>query len=142
MADTVSKKRRSEIMANIRGKDTSIEILVRKHLFSKGFRYRKNVRSLPGKPDIVLPKYRTLILINGCFWHGHEPCKSYSFPKSRIEFWTEKISKNKDRDRKNIAALTDLGWKVITIWQCEIKGKSLHEKLRWLENEIKGKQPV
>ena len=106
-------------MSKISSKDTKPEILVRKFLFSKGFRYRINVKTLPGKPDIVLPKYKTIIFVNGCFWHGHN-CKKGKLPSSNTDFWKEKISNNKSRDAKNSDLLVKLGWKVIIIWQCEI----------------------
>lgn len=119
MSDIFSFQKRSDIMSKIGGKNTKPEILVRKFLFSKGFRYRINVKTLPGKPDIVLPKYKTVIFVNGCFWHGHN-CKKGKLPSSNIDFWRGKISNNKLRDDKNSDLLTKLGWKVIIIWQCEI----------------------
>ena len=119
MSDIFSSQKRSDIMSKISGKNTKPEILVRKFLFSKGFRYRINVKTLPGKPDIVLPKYKTVIFINGCFWHGHN-CKKGKLPSSNIDFWKEKISNNKSRDDKNSDLLVKLGWIVIIIWQCEI----------------------
>ena len=119
MSDIFSSQKRSDIMSKISGKNTKPEILVRKFLFSKGFRYRINVKTLPGKPDIVLPKYKTVIFINGCFWHGHN-CKKGKLPSSNIDFWKEKISNNKLRDDKNSDLLIKLCWKVIIIWQCEV----------------------
>lgn len=119
MSDIFSSQKRSDIMSKISGKNTNPEILVRKFLFSKGFRYRINVKTLPGKPDIVLPKYKTVIFINGCFWHGHN-CKKGKLPSSNIDFWKGKISNNKSRDDKNSDLLVKLGWKVIIIWQCEV----------------------
>lgn len=119
MSDIFSQTKRSDIMPKISSKDTKPEILVRKFLFSKGFRYRINVKTLPGKPDIVLPKYKTIIFVNGCFWHGHN-CKKGKLPSSNTDFWKEKISNNKSRDAKNSDLLVKLGWKVIIIWQCEI----------------------
>lgn len=119
MSDIFSSQKRSDILIKISGKNTKPEILVRKFLFSKGFRYRINVKTLPGKPDIVLPKYNKIIFINGCFWHGHN-CKKGKLPSSNIDFWKEKISNNKSRDDKNSDLLVKLGWKVIIIWQCEI----------------------
>ena len=119
MSDIFSSQKRSDIMSKISGKNTKPEILVRKFLFSKGFRYRINVKTLPGKPDIVLPKYKTVIFIKGCFWHGHN-CKKGKLPSSNIDFWKEKISNNKLRDDKNSDLLIKLGWKVIIIWQCEV----------------------
>ena len=119
MSDIFSQTKRSDIMSKISRKDTQPEILVRMFLFSKGFRYRINVKTLPGKPDIVLPKYKTIIFVNGCFWHGHN-CKKGKLPSSNTDFWKEKISNNKSRDAKNSDLLVKLGWKVIIIWQCEI----------------------
>lgn len=127
MSDIYSSKKRSEIMSKISGKETKPEILVRKFLFANGFRYRKNVKSLPGSPDIVLPKYKTVIFVHGCFWHGHT-CKAAKLPETRKEFWTEKILSNVIRDNHNIDDLKSLGWKVITVWQCEMKNKSLREE--------------
>lgn len=119
MSDIFSQTKRSDIMSKISSKDTKPEILVRKFLFSNGFRYRINVKTLPGKPDIVLPKYKTIIFVNGCFWHGHT-CKKGKLPSSNTDFWKEKISNNRLRDDKNSDLLVKLGWKVIIIWQCEI----------------------
>jgi len=123
-------------MSKISGKETKPEILVRKYLFSKGFRFRKNVKELPGKPDIVLPKYKTIIFINGCFWHGHD-CRAGHLPSSNINFWIEKINRNKERDNRQMAELQFLGWNVIIIWQCKIKNKKLREEsLSQLVDEI------
>ena len=124
-------------MSKIGGKNTKPEILVRKFLFSRGFRYRINVKTLPGKPDIVLPKYKTVIFINGCFWHGHN-CKKGKLPSSNIDFWKEKISNNKSRDDKNSDLLAKLGWKVIIIWQCEISNiNSRKIRLEFLLEELR-----
>lgn len=124
-------------MSKISGKDTKPEILVRKHLFSNGFRYRKNVKELPGKPDIVLPKYKTIIFIHGCFWHGHT-CKAGRLPKTNYEFWNKKISSNLIRDKKNILELEKKGWKVIIIWQCELKNQIIrNNRLFLLITEVK-----
>lgn len=123
-------------MAKISSKETKPEILVRKFLFSKGFRYRKNVKSLPGTPDIVLTKYKTVIFINGCFWHGHT-CKAAKLPETRKDFWEAKINGNKLRDIKHQIALQALDWHAIIIWQCEIKSKTLFkDKMISLTNEI------
>lgn len=140
MSDIFSFQKRSDIMSKIGGKNTKPEILVRKFLFSKGFRYRINVKTLPGKPDIVLPKYKTVIFVNGCFWHGHN-CKKGKLPSSNIDFWRGKISNNKLRDDKNSDLLIKLGWKVIIIWQCEISKIDNRIKiLNKLLEDIKQKQ--
>lgn len=121
MADVHSPEIRSYNMSRIRGKDTKPEELVRKYLFAHGFRYRKNDARLPGKPDIVLPKYRTVIFVNGCFWHKHEGCKYFVWPKSNPEFWKNKIERNIQRDIQNYQLLRDAGWNVLVIWECELK---------------------
>lgn len=108
-------------MSRIKGKDTKPEMLVRKFLFAQGFRYRLHVKNLPGKPDIVLPKYKTVIFIHGCFWHGHKGCKYFVIPKTRTEWWVNKIERNKQKDKVSVKALTKAQWKVITIWECELK---------------------
>lgn len=137
MADIYSSKKRSQIMLKISGKETKPEILVRRFLFAQGFRYRKNVKELPGKPDIFLPKYKTAIFIHGCFWHGHN-CKAGMLPETRREFWEKKISDNVIRDLKNTEILQRGGWKVFIIWQCEIKNQSQRNKrLDSLSEEIK-----
>lgn len=114
-------------MSKILSNETKPEILVRKYLFSEGFRYRKNVKGLPGKPDIVLVKYKTVIFVNGCFWHGHN-CKAAKLPKSNTEFWSEKIQTNVERDRRNKREIKKLGFKVITVWQCKLKNNKVKEK--------------
>jgi len=123
MTDIFSKSKRSDIMSKISGRETKPEILVRKFLFANGFRYRKNVKDLPGKPDIVLPKYKTIIFIHGCFWHGHT-CKRGKLPETNYEFWQEKIGKNIERDTQNISELKENNWNVIIIWLCEISNKA------------------
>lgn len=110
-------------MSNISGKETKPEIIVRKYLFSQGFRYLKNDKRYPGKPDIVLPKYKTVVFVHGCFWHGHD-CKRGTLPETRKEFWEKKINGNKQRDIENIEDLQKNGWQVLTVWGCEIKNKS------------------
>ena len=138
-------KTRSYNMSQIRGKDTKPEEIVRKYLFSQGFRYRKNVASLPGKPDIVLPKYRTCIFVNGCFWHGHEGCKYFVWPKSNSEFWYKKIHENIERDIRNNEKLVTAGWNVITIWECELKrnnkDQTLEKVLQKIMNQKKNTCP-
>lgn len=129
MADIHSKETRSYNMSSIRSKDTKPEILVRKFLHKNGFRYRLHVKNLPGKPDTVLPKYKTIIFIHGCFWHGHDGCKKASLPKTRTEWWTDKIHKNAANDQNAETALLNLGWRVIKIWECELKSKILEQTL-------------
>lgn len=134
--DNRSKEARSKNMSHIPSKNTKPEETVRKYLFSKGFRYRKNVNNMPGKPDIVLPKYKTVIFVNGCFWHAHEGCKWFVRPKSREEFWESKFKCNIERDCRNYAALRDMGWKVIIVWECEIRHANKDATLARLVNEI------
>lgn len=114
-------------MAAIKGKNTKPEMIVRKYLFSRGLRFRIQVRKLPGSPDIVLPKYKTVIFVNGCFWHGHEGCRYFRLPKSNVEFWKDKIERNIARDIRNEAQLKAIGWRVINIWECDIKNVSVRE---------------
>ncbi len=140
ITDIYNKEKRSDIMSRIRGRETKPEELVRKFLFSKGFRYRINDKRYLGKPDIVIPKYRAIIFIHGCFWHGHENCKASKLPETNTDFWKNKISDNKARDQKNIEKLRNEGWNVILIWQCEIKNKTNREKrMELLLGEILGK---
>ncbi|KAF5433197.1 DNA mismatch endonuclease, patch repair protein [Candidatus Methanophagaceae archaeon] len=136
MTDIYSKNKRSQIMSKISGKETEPEILVRKFLFRKGFRYRKNDKRYPGTPDIVLPKYKTVIFVHGCFWHGHN-CRAGKLPETRKEFWQNKIDTNIARDKKSRRDLEKLGWKVLVIWQCELKNKKIRtETLKNIEQEI------
>jgi DNA mismatch endonuclease (patch repair protein) len=121
MADVHTPEQRSYNMSRIRSKNTKLEELVRKYLFSQGFRYRKNDVRLPGKPDIVLPKYKTVIFVNGCFWHAHEGCKYFVWPKNNAEFWKAKILQNIERDKRDFEKLENTGWKVIVVWECELK---------------------
>ena len=121
MADVHDKATRSFNMSRIKGKNTKPEMLVRKYLFAHGFRYRLNVKTLPGKPDIVLPKYKTVIFVNGCFWHGHKGCKYFVVPKTRTEWWLDKIKGTQLRDREAENQLNEIGWKVITLWTCQLK---------------------
>ena len=124
MPDVHSKEIRSYNMSRIRGKNTKPEILIRKSLFYKGFRYNLHSKNLPGKPDIVLPKYKTVIFVHGCFWHGHEGCQYYVIPKTRTEFWLNKINTNIQNDMKNLISLKNMGWNVISILECETKKKN------------------
>lgn len=123
-------------MSNISGKETEPEILVRKFLFAHGFRYRKNSEALPGKPDIVLPKYKTIIFVNGCFWHGHRNCKKAELPVTNRIFWQEKIEKNKCRDIRRIKDLKKMGYRVIVLWQCKLTSKIREKTLNNLKNKI------
>lgn len=118
MADIFTKQERSRIMSKITGKETKPEILVRKYLFAQGFRFRKNAKELPGKPDIVLPKYKAIIFVHGCFWHGHKGCNKSALPSTNTKFWKEKISKTVERDKMKENELEKIGWNVLTVWQC------------------------
>lgn len=119
--DALTPAQRSKNMAAIKGKDTKPELLVRRYLFSRGVRYRKHVKSLPGKPDIAISKYKIALEVRGCFWHGHQDCKNYRLPKSNSAFWAEKIGGTIDRDRKNQLALEELGFTLFVVWECEIE---------------------
>ena len=134
--DVHDKKTRSYNMSQIKGKNTKPEELVRKYLFSQGFRYRKNDKRLPGSPDIVLPKYKTVIFVNGCFWHGHEGCKHFVWPKSNEEFWKSKIETNIARDKNKTKTLEELGWNVLTVWECELKNKNKKDTLQNMKKHI------
>ena len=123
-------------MSCIKGKNTKPEEIVRKYLFSQGFRYRKNDKRLPGTPDIVLPKYRTVIFVNGCFWHGHQGCRYFVVPKTNTDFWMNKIDTNRIRDQKKISELEAMGWKVIVIWECELKTGKREDTLSSLVNQL------
>ena len=135
--DDKTPEQRSINMSHIRSKDTKPEEIVRKYLFARGFRYRKNDTRYPGKPDLVLPKYHTVIFINGCFWHQHG-CSRSTLPKTNQDYWIPKIQRNVERDRQNIKALEDAGWKVIVIWECELKKKTLEETMNSVEEKLKG----
>jgi DNA mismatch endonuclease (patch repair protein) len=136
MSDVLSKEQRHRCMSNIRNRNTKPEHIVRKYLFSKGLRFRINVKTLPGKPDIVLKKYRTVILINGCFWHGHDNCKYGHLPKTNIEFWKQKIFYNKERDKQVHFQLEKLGWRVMPIWECQLKAQNKIATLQDIVNTI------
>ena len=131
--DKLTKEQRHHCMSAIKGKNTQPELLVRKFLFSRGYRYRLNHPRLPGRPDLVLRKYRTAIFVNGCFWHGHEDCKYYVLPKSNVEFWQNKIERNRNRDKKKQQQLTAMGWHCITVWECQLKPKVRMQTLEALE---------
>ena len=136
MADTKSKEERRKNMAAIRSKNTKPELLVRKYLFSQGFRYRINVAKLAGKPDIVLSKYKTVVFINGCFWHLHNGCKYFVWPKDNEEYWKKKITGNVERDKRNYDILKAEGWRVLIVWECQLK-HSKEETLIALTKQIK-----
>ena len=140
MADIFDRQKRREIMQAIRSKDTRPEWLVRRCLHGHGFRYRLHDRRLPGRPDLVLPKYGLVILVQGCFWHGHEPCRIAKLPKSNRDWWEEKIQRNRDRDERTIFLLETLGWKVWTIYECELRtlpdrAQTLGRLLRFLHTQ-------
>ena len=137
MADVHTPEDRSYNMSRIKSKDTKPEVSVRKYLFSQGFRYRKNVRKLPGCPDIVLPKYKTCIFVNGCFWHKHEGCRYFVWPKSNTEFWRQKITNNVERDAKNYKQLEQIGWNIIVVWECELKKAVFQDTMCQLISAIK-----
>ncbi len=145
MVDVVSTKKRSQMMAKIKGKNTKPELLIRKALHKKGFRYKLHDKSISGKPDIIFPKYKSLIFINGCFWHGHD-CHLFKWPSSRPEFWKDKITKNKERDRKNYKILSSK-WRILVIWECSLKGKHkitfdelINDVILWLQSEQNNKE--
>ena len=138
MADVHSKETRSYNMSRIRSKNTKPEMLVRKFLHKNGFRYRLHVKGLPGKPDIVLPKYKTVIFIHGCFWHGHEGCKYYVVPKTRTEWWLNKIGTNIANDTNAESLLKASGWNIIKIWECQLKKSTIENTLTLLTSKISG----
>ena len=121
MVDVHSPKVRSKNMRAIKSKDTTPELLVRRHLYQRGFRYRLHRRDLPGRPDITLTKYQAVIFVNGCFWHGHD-CKFFKLPKTNTPFWNEKITATRERDKKNITLLRSVNWRIFIIWECELRG--------------------
>ena len=134
--DTMTKEQRHRNMSHIKSKNTSLEILVRKRLFHDGFRYRINVSNLPGKPDIVLPKYHTVIFVNGCFWHMHG-CKFFVWPKDNADFWRTKLSANSERDKREYDELRNLGWNVIVIWECQLKHGNAEKTLESLVSSLR-----
>ena len=136
MADKFSKETRSYIMSRIRGKDTKPEILVRKYLFARGLRFRKNDKRYPGRPDVVLPKYKTAVFVHGCFWHLHEGCKYAKMPKSNVEYWEKKLYGNRERDARNKEELKAMGWKVITVWECELKKSNIQTTLKRIKESL------
>lgn len=142
MTDVHSQTTRSYNMSRIKSKNSKPELIVRKFIFSKGVRYRLHNKNLPGKPDIVLPRYKKIILIHGCFWHGHEGCRYFVIPKTRTEWWVSKIRRNKETDLKTIDALQKMGWSIKIIWECElnspVKEKTLNETFEFITIENSG----
>lgn len=136
MADKLSPQQRHKCMSSIHSKDTKPEMKVRKALFGRGYRFRIHVKRLPGSPDIVLPKYRTVIFVNGCFWHGHNGCRYYILPSSNQEFWKSKIERNQERDSVDNARLEALGWNVITLWECELKSDKFEKTLSYVVSSL------
>lgn len=140
MTDLISPEKRSHIMSMIRGKNTKPELIVRRYLFQHGFRFRVNVRRLPGTPDIVLRKYHTAIFVNGCFWHGHEGCPDFRPPRSRVEWWTAKLRRNQERDLRVREKLRAMGWQTMVIWECQLKPNvreaTLEEVVRLLQRSF------
>ena len=136
MADNHSPQVRSYNMSRIRSKGTKPEEMVRKYLFSCGLRYRKNDKRYPGKPDMVFPKYKTAVFVHGCFWHCHEGCSDFVMPKSRIDYWQEKLERNKQRDLEHISALEANGWRVVIVWECELKKAVREETLVRLFKQV------
>ena len=134
--DKFSKETRSRVMSRIKSKDTKPEILVRSYLFSRGLRFRKNDKRYPGSPDIVLPKYKTVVFVHGCFWHLHEGCKYAVMPKSNVDYWKPKLYRNRERDKRNQEELKKLGWKVITVWECQLKKDKVEYTLEGLYHQI------
>lgn len=136
MTDTLNEQQRHYNMSRIRSKDTKPEEIVRKYLFSKGLRFRKNDRRYPGHPDVVLPKYKTVVFVNGCFWHRHEGCRYASIPATNREYWNQKFERNVERDAREQKELRELGWRVIVVWECELKKAVREETLERLYHEI------
>ena len=134
--DNLTAEQRHINMSRIRAKDTKPEVLVRSFLFRRGLRFRKNDKRLPGHPDVVLPKYRTVIFVNGCFWHGHENCRYSVMPKSNMEYWNGKIEANKTRDKREIEELQKTGWTVLVIWECSLKNDAREQTLKKLYSDI------
>lgn len=133
MVDSLTPEQRSAQMSRIRGSNTKLEVLVRKGLHARGLRYRLGGAKLPGRPDIVLPKHRTVVFVHGCFWHGHD-CPLYRLPKTRPEFWADKIGKNRARDQRVTSELEAMGWRVLNVWECSLRGKTALEQASFLDH--------
>lgn len=136
MPDRMTPEQRHDCMASIHSEDTRPEQAVRRELWHRGYRFRKCVRTLPGTPDIVLPKYRTCIFVNGCFWHGHKGCSKFVMPKTRTEFWENKIARNQERDLVNIQRLESIGWSAITVWECELGKSGIENTMEKIESML------
>lgn len=136
MPDRMTPEQRHDCMASIHSEDTRPEQAVRRELWHRGYRFRKCVRTLPGTPDIVLPKYRTCIFVNGCFWHGHKGCSKFVMPKTRTEFWVNKIARNQERDLVNIQRLESIGWSAITVWECELSKSGIENTMEKMESML------
>lgn len=136
MPDRITPEQRHDCMASIHSENTRPEQAVRRELWHRGYRFRKCVRTLPGTPDIVLPKYRTCIFVNGCFWHGHKGCSKFVMPKTRTEFWANKIARNQERDLVNIQRLESIGWSAITVWECELGKSSIENTIEKIESML------
>lgn len=136
MVDVVDKATRSRMMSGIKGKNTKPELMVRRYLHGRGLRYRLHGANLPGRPDIVLPRYRVVVFVHGCFWHQHSGCRYATMPSSRTNFWQNKLAQNVARDLYQINALIDLGWRVLVVWECELRGSK--PRLEELYEEIVG----
>lgn len=136
MADKLTKEERSELMSHIRSKNTKPEVALRRALWRRGFRYRLNVKRLPGSPDIVLPKHRTVVFMHGCFWHGHKGCKIYHLPQTNTEFWLSKIARNQERDQKVWRQLEAKGWSVVIVWECELAKAKMDDTVERVASDI------
>lgn len=135
-----NKEQRSRNMSCIKGKDTRPEVMVRRYLFSKGFRFRKNDKRYPGHPDVVLPKYRTVVFVNGCFWHCHQGCRYATVPRTNQEYWLPKLKRNRERDEQTVRTLEDMGWHVIVVWECQLRKSVRADTLLGLECRIRGEE--
>jgi DNA mismatch endonuclease (patch repair protein) len=133
MTDRLTPAQRHKVMSHIRSRNTKPEKLVRQWLWRHGYRYRLNVKSVPGKPDIVMRRYRTAIFVNGCFWHGHDGCDKFKIPQTNVEFWQNKINRNRERDQQNYQVLHDNGWQVIVVWECQLTPKRIEETMLQVE---------
>lgn len=136
MADKMTAEQRHRCMSNIKSKNTKPEMIVRRWLWHEGYRYRLNVKQLPGRPDIVLPKYSTVIFVNGCFWHAHDDCDKYRIPLTNVDFWTQKFQRNKSRDERNYRLLHKMGWYVLVVWECQLDKSRRRDTLLALSRRL------